>query len=177
MVSRTLPEPGRSLSAIAPQELRRVCARFATGVAIATVVAQEGTPTGLTVNSFTSVSAAPPLVLICIDYRASVLSHFRASSWFAINILSAGQQDLSNRFATYTGDRFEGVPWSPGACTGAPLINGAIGHMECCVSQVVEAGDHAVFFGEVVSASCDAGDPLLYFGSSYRNLLPVKNPL
>lgn len=172
MVSRSLPEPERALSAIGPQELRRVCARFATGVAIATAPGHDGEPCGLTVNSFTSVSAVPPLVLICIDYRASVLSHFRASSWFGVNILSAEQQALSDRFATCTEDRFEGIEWSRGQVTGVPLIDGSIGTMECCVSQVVEAGDHAVFFGEVVAAWCSDVDPLVYFRSTYRGLLP-----
>jgi flavin reductase (DIM6/NTAB) family NADH-FMN oxidoreductase RutF len=109
-------------------------------------------------------------VLICIDYRASVLAQFRASSWFGINILSAEQQALSDRFATYPGDRFHKVDWSPGPATGVPLLAGVIGTLECCVSQVVEAGDHAVFFAEVVAACCSEGNPLLYYGSGYGSL-------
>jgi flavin reductase (DIM6/NTAB) family NADH-FMN oxidoreductase RutF len=166
-VSRSLPEPDRAVTGIGPVELRRVCARFATGVAVATVIGQDNRPYGLTINSFTSVSAVPPLILICIDYRASALVSFRSSSWFGVNILSAEQQPLSDRFASYMGDRFATVEWTPGPATGAPLLADAIGTLECCVSQVVEAGDHAVFFAEVVSAACAAGDPLLYYGSAY----------
>ncbi len=174
-MSRSLPEPEHALAGIAPAQLRQVCSRFATGVAVATVTGQDGRPYGLTVNSFTSVSSSPPLILICIDYRCSALSHFRASSWFGVNILSAEQRPISDRFAAFTGDRFVGVNWSTGATTGVPVIEGSLGVMECCVSQVVEAGDHAVFFAEVVGASCMAGEPLLYYGSGYRTIAPGKN--
>jgi len=128
----------------------------------------------LTINSFTSVSASPPLILICIDYRCSLLAHFRASSWFGVNILGRSQQDLSSRFALFDGNRFEAVAWTNGEFTGVPLIENAIGTMECCVSQVVEAGDHAVLFAEVVAAECAGGDPLIYYGSGYRRLEPGK---
>lgn len=174
-MSRSLPEPHRAPAGIAPAELRRVCAQFATGVAVATATGQDGKPYGLTINSFTSVSANPPLILICIDYRCSLLPHFRGSSWFGVNILSLTQKDVSSRFAVFNGDRFESIDWRPGEVTGVPLLAGAIGTMECCVSQVVEAGDHAVFFAEVVASYCGSGEPLLYYGSGYRSIRPGKN--
>src|SRR4051794_39260299 len=93
---------------------RKTCGRFATGIAIATVTALDGTPFGLTVNSFTSVSAVPPLVLICVDYHSTVLSHFRASSWYCVNVLADDQRDLSTRFSQRIPDRFEGLDWRLG---------------------------------------------------------------
>lgn len=132
-------------------------------------------PYGLTVNSFTSVSASPPLILICIDYRCTLLPHFRASSWFGINVLGDVQQDLSVRFAERADDRFDGLDWYQGV-TGVPLLRGCLALMECGVSQVVEAGDHAIFLAEVTAAQCDAGEPLIYFGSNYRSLSPPKIP-
>jgi flavin reductase (DIM6/NTAB) family NADH-FMN oxidoreductase RutF len=149
---------------------RKTCARFATGIAVATVSGTDETPYGLTVNSFTSVSAAPPLVLVCIDYRSTILAHFRASAWYAINVLAEEQQDLSVRFSARVPDRFHNLDWIRGE-SRVPLLKGCLANMECSVVQVVEAGDHAIFIGEVIRAQAREGNPLLYFGSQYRKLL------
>lgn len=148
---------------------RKTCGRFATGIAIATVTGSDGAPYGLTVNSFTSVSAAPPLVLICIDYRSTILAQFRASAWYGVNVLAEEQQDLSVRFSQRIPDRFEGLVWSKGE-SGVPLLQGCLAHMECSVVQTVEAGDHAIFIAEVIRAQAREGNPLLYFASGYRRL-------
>jgi flavin reductase (DIM6/NTAB) family NADH-FMN oxidoreductase RutF len=148
---------------------RKTCARFATGIAVATVTGLDGRPYGITVNSFTSVSAAPPLVLVCIDYRSSVLAHFRGSAWYGINVLSDEQRFLSERFAARVPDRFERLGWHSGE-SGVPLFDECLATMECSVVQTVEAGDHAIFIAEVIRANARDGNPLLYFGSQYRNL-------
>ncbi|MEP6538727.1 MAG: flavin reductase family protein [Bryobacteraceae bacterium] len=121
---------------------------------------------GITVNSFTSVSCAPPLVLVCIDYRSSILPHFRNTTHYGINVLSNDQRDVSVRFSQPELDRFVGLAWDAGA-TGVPLLEGVLASMECHITQTVEAGDHAIFLAEVVRAECGEGQPLLYFGSSY----------
>ena len=141
---------------------RKTCGRFATGVAIATVSALDGTPYGLTVNSFTSVSAMPPLVLICIDYRSTVLSYFRASASYCINVLKEDQRNLSDRFSERIPDRFDGLVWTTGEL-GAPVLRDCLASMECSVVQTVEAGDHAIFIAEVIRANCRDGKPLLYY--------------
>jgi flavin reductase (DIM6/NTAB) family NADH-FMN oxidoreductase RutF len=148
---------------------RKSCARFATGVTIATVTGTDGRPYGLTVNSFTSVSCCPPLVLICIDYRCNILPHFRASSHYGVSVLSEHQRNLSIRFAERQPDRFDGLQWQPGR-TGVPVLQGCISIMECSVSQVVEAGDHAILIGEVEHTEFYPGKPLLYYASSYGRL-------
>jgi len=148
---------------------RRACARFATGVTVATVCGPDGLPHGLTVNSFTSVSLAPPLVLVCIDYASTVLDLFRASQCYGVNVLDESQQGISNKFARRGHDQFNGIAWEPGA-TGAPLITGALARFECAVRQTVEAGDHAVFIAEVVRVEYREGRPLLYFGSGYGRM-------
>jgi len=150
-------------------QFRRTCARFATGIAIATVSDDEGAPHGMTVNSFTSVSLVPPLVLFCVDYSANLLPLFRAARYYGLSILSEDQHSLSNRFAQRGQDRFDGVDWALGQF-GVPLIPRALAHLECEVRQVIEAGDHAVFIGEVVSTGVLDGRPLLYFESGYRGL-------
>lgn len=154
---------------ISPQAFLRACAQFSTGVAIATVLDPEGAPHGMTINSFTSVSLAPPLVLICIDHKARILDHFLTSEFFAINVLRENQQPLSERFATPGDDRFGAVDWFPGE-TRMPLIPGALAVLECAVFQRTPAGDHTILIGEVVSAIRHDGRPLVYFSSSYREL-------
>ena len=151
------------------EAFRNACALYATGVTVATVRAPDGTPHGLTVNSFTSVSLQPPLILICIDYAYNFLSHFRACSNFAINVLSESQRDLSVKFAAKPEGRFEGVPWYTNV-TGAPLLPGCIANFECRLSSIIEAGDHAIFLGEVIHAASSGGRPLLYFDREYRAL-------
>ena len=154
---------------VEPDLFRKSCGRFATGIAIATVTGADGSPYGLTINSFASVSCCPPLVLICVDYRCNILPHFRASSHYGINVLSETQRDLSVRFSQRELDRFEGLSWYVGQA-GVPVLRGCLAIMECSVSQVVEAGDHAIFIGEVGHTEFHDGNPLLYYASSYRRM-------
>ncbi|MBL8179156.1 MAG: flavin reductase family protein [Bryobacterales bacterium] len=148
---------------------RQACGQFATGVAVATACGPAGEPHGLTINSFTSVSLAPPLVLICIDYRAQVLQVFLRASQFAVNILRDSQQEISNRFAYRVEDRFCEVSWKPGQ-TGAPILDGALASIECVTRQVIDAGDHTILLGEAVAVHAGGGDPLLYFNSKYHRI-------
>src|SRR5437588_156219 len=94
-------------AAIDPETFRRVCGQFATGVAIATVRAPDRSPHGLTVNSFSSVSLEPPLILICIGDICQILPFFRISPFFAISFLTPDQQHLAVAFAEKTDRRFD----------------------------------------------------------------------
>ena len=154
----------------AQNSFRQACARFATGITISTVLGSDGTPHGLTANSFTSVSMDPPMLLLCIDHKANIIDHFKNAKHFGINILEKGQMNLSNRFAERGQDRFGGVSWHVGQF-GVPLLDGAIAHFECAITNVIEAGDHSIFLGEVVSAESFDGEPLLYFRSRYAGLI------
>jgi len=154
---------------VRPEDFRNACARFATGVAIATVADAGGTPHGLTVNSFASVSLEPPLVLICIAKTATAYSVFQRAEGFAINVLRAEQSVLSQRFAAKQEDRFEGLPWRPGLY-GAPVLDGVLAVLECAMHSSFEAGDHTVFIGRVEKAGWHDGAPLVYFSSAYRKL-------
>lgn len=159
-----------SRTPLSRQSFRRACSRFATGVAIATVLDSSGHPHGLTVNSFTSVSAEPPLVLICIDRESSVLPVFESGEGYALNFLSSEQQEISNRFALLPEGRFQGVEWARGPVHGMPLLRGTIGWIECRTVQRIDAGDHVIFLGEAVAADVHDGRPLLYFASGYQSL-------
>ena len=171
MSSNPLPTLAKGVVA---QAFLRACAQFATGVAIATVADAAGSPHGMTINSFTSVSLEPPLVLICIDHKARILDHFLSADFFAINILRDSQQELSERFARPGEDRFDALGWYPGE-TRAPLIPDALAIFECAVFERRKAGDHTIVIGEVVQAVRREGRPLVYFSSSYQTLLP-SNP-
>ena len=150
-------------------EFRRACGRFATGVTIASVLDAEGTPHGLTVSSFVSVSLDPPLVLICLGHAVSVIDIFRASAHFGINVLSEKQRELSERFARKGHDRFTGLAWDRGE-TGVPLLRGVLAAIECAVERRVTAGDHDIFVAEMVAARVADGEPLIHFAGRYRRL-------
>jgi flavin reductase (DIM6/NTAB) family NADH-FMN oxidoreductase RutF len=136
---------------------------------VATVSASDGSPHGLTISSFTPVSIEPPLILICIDHGCSFLHHFRACTHFAVNILSESQGEISVGFACKDEGRFEGVDWDL-SMNGVPWLRGSVAIFECQLATVIEAGDHAIFLGEVVSAESHGGNPLLYFNREYRAL-------
>jgi flavin reductase (DIM6/NTAB) family NADH-FMN oxidoreductase RutF len=148
---------------------RRACAQFCTGIAIASAVDSHGQPHGMTINSFTSVSIDPPLVLICVDRTSNLLPIFEEYGRYGLSFLGAGHREISSRFAQRGQDRFEGVRWLAGS-TGVPLIPGALAHLECRITKRVAAGDHAILIAEAVSADIHTGSPLLYFESGYRKL-------
>jgi flavin reductase (DIM6/NTAB) family NADH-FMN oxidoreductase RutF len=148
-------------------EFRAALSMFATGVTIVTARTESGTLVGLTANSFNSVSMSPPLVLWSLGQTASTMSAFRTGSHYAINILSAGQQDLARQFATQGVDRFAGVPMTTGA-SGAPLITGAAANFECFNRSRYEEGDHVIFVGEVEYCSHQPeASPLLFHGGKF----------
>jgi flavin reductase (DIM6/NTAB) family NADH-FMN oxidoreductase RutF len=149
---------------------RRVCGRFATGITVITTKDAEGRPHGVTISAFCSLSLEPRLVMVCIDLRSGVLGHFLESTHFGINVLAEDQEHHSRRFASTSESRFHGVEWHE-AESGAPLLDGALAHIECSTTRWFEAGDHVVLIGEVLRAGCREGKPLVYFGSKYAALL------
>jgi flavin reductase (DIM6/NTAB) family NADH-FMN oxidoreductase RutF len=150
--------------------LRDALGCFATGVTVVTCLKSDGKPAGLTVNSFTSVSLEPPLLLVCLHKMAASAPALTEASHFAINVLQTGQQPASIRFATRDEDRFGTTPWSCGEA-GAPILKDSLGVFECERFAVYDGGDHHILVGQVVKASFDAGlDPLLFFRGSYRRL-------
>ena len=94
---------------------------------------------------------------------------FRRAKYFGINVLGAGQQEVSDRFARQGQDRFGGLAWEAGE-SGVPLLPGAIAQIELAVHRVFSAGDHDIFVGEMLRGRVAEGDPLIYFASRYRRL-------
>jgi flavin reductase (DIM6/NTAB) family NADH-FMN oxidoreductase RutF len=148
---------------------RAACGLFATGVAVLTTRAADGTPHGLTINSFSSLSLHPPLIIVAVDRDCTSRQQFEASTSFVVNILREEQIDLSIRFATLPEGRFTGVTWREGL-SGSPVIEGVLGVIEAKTIQVIDAGDHRALIGEAVSVEIGEGRPLLFFGSEYARL-------
>lgn len=146
--------------------LKTAFGRFATGVVLAGCRTAGGEPVMLTVNSFTSVSLAPPMVLWCIDRRAARFAAFMSAEAYSINVLKAGQRALSERFA-----RHGPKPAEPDVFTvwdtGAPILVDALAAFDCKVVDRHNAGDHVILVAEVARFQCSQGRPLLYFASRY----------
>jgi flavin reductase (DIM6/NTAB) family NADH-FMN oxidoreductase RutF len=148
---------------------RQALAQFASGVTVVTTRDAVGRPQGLTVSSFCSVSLEPPMVLVCVDRRSEAHMGFQASGIFGVSVLAEHQEAVSRRFAGGLDDKFEGQDLLPGV-TGAPLIPGALAHIECRLVSAHPGGDHTIYVGEVENLSVFPGRPLLYHASGYRRL-------
>lgn len=151
------------------EDLCRTFGQFATGVAIITTRSKDGIPAGLTVNSFTSVSLRPPLVLWCITREAQSLPAFQEASHFAVNILAAAQHGLSRKFASSVSDKFAGVGMVEGKA-GVPLLKGAAAHIVCRIAGQFDGGDHIIFLGEVEESMRYNEKPLVFHSGRYRSL-------
>ncbi|MCP5267814.1 MAG: flavin reductase family protein [Zoogloeaceae bacterium] len=152
------------------REFRVALGSFATGIAVVTACAPDGSFVGLTINSFNSVSLDPPLVLWSLDLGSPSLAAFRSASHYAINILAADQIELSQRFATRLEDKFGDLLLCDGA-GGAPLLHGCCAWFECANEVRYPGGDHEIFIGRVERFSSDsARPPLIYHAGAYRGL-------
>jgi flavin reductase (DIM6/NTAB) family NADH-FMN oxidoreductase RutF len=153
-----------------PRTLRDALGCFATGVTVVTCLNAQGDPAGITVNSFTSVSLDPPLLLVCLHKHAASAAALVEATHFAINVLQTGQQPASITFSTRVEDRFGTMPWSCGEA-GAPILKDSLGVFECERYAVYDGGDHHILVGQVIKASFDTSlDPLLFFRGRYRRL-------
>ena len=147
--------------------LRHALGHYATGVTIVTTRTPAGAHTGVTVNSFTSVSLAPPLVLFCLAMRSSLLTAFEHAGHFAVNVLAKKQQALSNRFAKPSSNTWDDVPYRVGA-DGCAILTGALGAFECERHDLHPCGDHLIVVGRVLRfETVDMADPLAFFQGSY----------
>jgi flavin reductase (DIM6/NTAB) family NADH-FMN oxidoreductase RutF len=155
---------------VTERAFREAMSQFATGVTVVTSPPLAGRPpVGVTISSFTSVSLNPPMILWCLDRTADSFPVFRQVDTFAVSVLGAEQEALSRHFSLSGGNKTGGVPLEPGSA-GAPLIKGALAHVECRKSAEYDGGDHVIFLGEVTAVRTRPGEPLLYFRSTYSGL-------
>jgi len=157
--------------AVGSEEFKKALQLWASGVAVVTSHSEKFGVRGMTVTAFSSVSAEPQQILVCLNQSADTGEGIDENQRFAVNILNANQQDVSNNFSGGSSqeERFANTAWHPGN-TGVPILNESLMSMECKVIEKVRAGTHWIIIGEVQEASCRSGEPLLYFRSNYREL-------
>jgi flavin reductase (DIM6/NTAB) family NADH-FMN oxidoreductase RutF len=149
---------------------RNALGAFPTGVAVVTATGPDS-HLGITVNSFTSVSLDPPLVLWCIDRRSRRYPAFAAGAGFTISVLGAGHRDVSSRLARPGEHNLDGIALKPTGL-GPPALADALAVFECALESAREAGDHTVLIGRVLrfTRHDEAGAPLVYFQGRYGAL-------
>lgn len=149
--------------------LRQCLGRFATGVTVVTCVAADGTPRGITANSFSSVSLEPPLVLWNIAKVSNSLQAYLGADYFAINILSSDQRHVSNHFAGKDHTRFNGIEYEFSE-SGVPIIPKTIACLHCRTHQIHDCGDHYIIIGNVTDFQFNDDKPLLFMNGDYASL-------
>ncbi len=152
------------------RDLRDTLGSFATGVTVLTTLASDGEPIGVTISSFNAVSLNPPLILWSLACDSPRLAAFRCASHYAVNVLAANQQWVSDTFASRDDDRFGGVGVRSGLA-GVPLIEGCSAWFECRNEAQYPGGDHLVFIGRVERhARSKFAEPLVFHAGRYRQL-------
>jgi 3-hydroxy-9,10-secoandrosta-1,3,5(10)-triene-9,17-dione monooxygenase reductase component len=144
------------------RDFRNALGTFGTGVTVITTRDDSGKLYGVTVSSFNSVSLAPPLILWSQSRSAPSNPVFQRAPHFVVNVLAAHQSDLSNRFARFSEDKFDGVDYS---CTedGLPVLAGTAGHFLCRNEYQLYGGDHTIFLARVLSFNHETDTRPLFF--------------
>jgi flavin reductase (DIM6/NTAB) family NADH-FMN oxidoreductase RutF len=155
--------------AIEQQEFFAIMSAFPTGVAIVTTLDEDGEPKGLTTNAICSVSADPPMLLVCVDKTSRTLAALRHARRFVVNFMSDGCADLCALFASKADDKFAAVAWEPGLGGVPCLVEQALAIAECRTEQELEAGDHLILTGVVEAGRPPDPErvPILYYRRSY----------
>jgi len=168
------PVPSPATPSPSPTVLRDVMSHFATGVTVITAGGKHAH--AMTANAFSSVSLEPPMVLCCIARTAQMHEAILRTRSFAVNVLSADQEQDARYFASRNRPRgmaqFEDVDWAPGPATGAPLLAGSLAWLECELAEVYHGGTHSIFVGLVLDASRRSGAALLFFGGGFHQGMP-----
>jgi 3-hydroxy-9,10-secoandrosta-1,3,5(10)-triene-9,17-dione monooxygenase reductase component len=152
------------------RQFRTALGSFATGVTIVTTRAPDGSPIGLTANSFNSLSLDPPMVMWALAKTSLSLEAFEKADYFAVNILSADQQSLADLFATRGAEKFSALNCDTGL-GGIPLLRGCSALFECRTSYQYEGGDHVIFVGEVVEFAHFGRPALAFQGGTYASVV------
>jgi flavin reductase (DIM6/NTAB) family NADH-FMN oxidoreductase RutF len=157
--------------AIGSEDFKKALQLWVSGVAVVTSQSEKFGVRGMTVTAFSSVSVEPPQILVCLNQSADTGDNIDQNQRFAVNILNANQQAVSNNFSGGSSqqERFANTAWQLGS-TGVPILDESLMSLECKVIEKVRAGTHWIIIGEVQTANCRSGEPLLYFRSHYREL-------
>lgn len=151
-----------------PEDFRQVMGNHAAGVVVVST-AWNGVNHGVTINSMTSVSLNPAIVLVCLNHNSQTAAAVRSRGWFSLNLLDESQELISRQFVRKDVDRFADVPLHD-RTDGLPLITGAAGHLVCRLKAIDSVGDHYVIYGDVTECSKRGTRPLLYHKGQYCRL-------
>jgi flavin reductase ActVB len=154
-------------------DFRNALARFASGVTVVMTRNGEGSFVGFTASAFSSLSLDPPLILVCLQKDADCYQAFMEAESFTVSILSAGQSDIAQRFATKAIDKLQGTGVAPASISGLPRIEGASAWLECRTYSRVDGGDHTILIGEVIAAGATGAEPLLHFNRTFGRFDPA----
>ncbi len=155
------------------RDYRRALGQFATGVTVVTARASDGRRIGVTVNSFSSVSLNPPLILWSLSRHTPSFTDFTNATHFAVNVLEAHQHHLSRQFSTPLPDKFAGVEFVESS-GGTTILAGVIAHFVCRKVRQYDGGDHVILLGEVEEYKYNDGEPLVFHSGRYR--LATRHP-
>jgi 3-hydroxy-9,10-secoandrosta-1,3,5(10)-triene-9,17-dione monooxygenase reductase component len=145
---------------------RQVLGHFPTGVTVITAIV-DGTPAGMAVGSFASLSLEPPQVLFCAGHSSTTWPKIKGAGSFCVNILAEDQEDVCRVFASKAEDKFAEIGWKRSG-TGSPLLDGAMAYIDCDIETIVASGDHDVVVGAVRDLDVlHEGGPLLFFRGGY----------
>lgn len=152
---------------IDPLQFRQAAGLFATGVLVVTT-GKDGAFKAVTINSFTTVSLEPTLLLFCLDNRSRTLPLVTESGTFTVNVLRDDQEDISRMFAkSDSGYSIDDVDYELGT-VGTPMIAGCLAYFQCRVQDSHVAGDHTIIIARVESAELgEEGRPLIFFRGKY----------
>lgn len=162
-----------------PDQFKAALGRLCAGVTVVTVADPDGDH-GMTASAFTSLSLDPPLVLVCVGKKGNMHARLSAADHFAVNLLDAAQESVSNRFAGWWEEgrsKWADLDLARGPHSGAAWIGGALAQLDCAVHAKLDGGDHTIFVGRVLATGVDDRpreglEPLLYFAGQYRALAP-----
>ena len=143
---------------------------FTTGITVVTAQHKTG-PIGITINSLTSVSLDPPLVLFCLDREAQVYSMLSKAKSFAVNILGEDQEEISRHFADFRHNPKPKAMWGKPQ-QGCPVLRHSLGWMVCQRTAIHKAGDHDIIVGKTVALHRNSANPkpLVYLHGRYRKI-------
>ena len=162
------------LSVEGRRSFRSALGQFATGVAVITTRDAAGMDIGITVNSFSSLSLDPPMILWSIGHDSKSLDVFAMHSRFAVNVLARHHEDLARHFAVSARDQFDTVPASGlpvrRGLGEIPLIGGSMCYLECRVDALLPGGDHTIVVGRVDRFASPGGSPLLFHSGKFTSL-------
>lgn len=155
---------------ITSEDFRKTLGQFVTGVSVITTLDASNQPAGITINSLSSVSLDPPLILFCLNKESHLLTTFQKTKHFAANILTLDQTELSNNFARNVPKKWELADIETHH-TGIPIFKDTQATIICENYQHYDGGDHMIFLGKVIELSHDANkSPLVYFQGQYTHI-------